>query len=89
MLTASTETGEKATYTVTIPMQPDIDNRKLSWKEDLTDAIYYTKDSEGNVLAVETGVMSGRANGQLDPKGAATRAEVAQMFKNYIEKVVL
>ncbi len=39
--------------------------------------------------AVENGVMSGRANGQLDPKGAATRAEVAQMFKNYIEKVVL
>jgi len=53
MLTASTETGEKTTYTVTIPMQPDIENRKLSWKEDLTDAIYYTKDSEGNVLAVK------------------------------------
>lgn len=39
--------------------------------------------------AVETGVMSGRANGQLDPKGNATRAEVAQMLKNYIEKVVM
>ncbi|MBQ6685628.1 MAG: S-layer homology domain-containing protein, partial [Firmicutes bacterium] len=39
--------------------------------------------------AVEKGVMSGRANGQLDPKGNATRAEVAQMFKNFIEKVVL
>ena len=53
MLTASTETGEKTTYTVTIPMQPDIENRKLSWKEDLTDAIYYTKGSEGDVLAVK------------------------------------
>lgn len=39
--------------------------------------------------AVEHGVMSGRTDGKLDPKGNATRAEVAQMFKNYIEKVVL
>ncbi len=38
--------------------------------------------------AVENGVMAGRTNGTLDPKGYATRAEVAQMMKNYMENVV-
>lgn len=35
--------------------------------------------------AVENGVMGGYGNGQLDPKGLATRAQVAQMLKNFIE----
>lgn len=35
--------------------------------------------------AVERGVMSGRAGGILDPKGIATRAQAAQMLKNYLE----
>ena len=35
--------------------------------------------------AVESGVMGGYGNGQLDPKGLATRAQVAQMLKNFIE----
>ena len=35
--------------------------------------------------AVSNGVMSGKA-GNLDPKGNATRAECASMFKNMIEK---
>lgn len=32
--------------------------------------------------AVERGVMSGKGGGVLDPKGAATRAQTAQMLKN-------
>ena len=36
--------------------------------------------------AVESGVMGGYGDGRLDPKGLATRAQVAQMLKNYLEK---
>ena len=36
--------------------------------------------------AVENGVMGGYGDGRLDPKGLATRAQVAQMLKNYLEK---
>ena len=35
--------------------------------------------------AVENGVMGGYGDGRLDPKGLATRAQVAQMLKNFIE----
>ena len=35
--------------------------------------------------AVENGVMSGKGGGILDPKGLATRAQTAQMLKNYLE----
>ncbi len=35
--------------------------------------------------AVENGVMSGRGGGVLDPKGLATRAQAAQMLKNFLE----
>jgi len=34
--------------------------------------------------AVENGILSGRANGNLDPQGKATRAEVAAMLRQYI-----
>lgn len=34
--------------------------------------------------AVKKGVISGRGNGTLDPKGTATRAEVAQMLMNFV-----
>jgi len=37
--------------------------------------------------AVETGIISGKGNGVLDPSGTATRAEVAQMFCNYINNI--
>lgn len=37
------------------------------------------------VWAVDNGVMAGKGNGTLDPKGTATRAEVAQMFMNFLE----
>ena len=35
--------------------------------------------------AVENGVMSGKGGGILDPTGLATRAQTAQMLKNYLE----
>lgn len=35
--------------------------------------------------AVQTGVMNGKAGGVLDPKGLATRAQTAQMLKNFLE----
>lgn len=34
--------------------------------------------------AVENGILNGKGNNILDPKGFATRAEVAQMIKNYL-----
>ena len=37
--------------------------------------------------AVEKGILSGRANGTLDPGGKATRAEVAAMLRQYIQTV--
>lgn len=36
--------------------------------------------------AVETGVMSGRTGGALDPKGIATRAQAAQMLRNFMNQ---
>jgi len=33
--------------------------------------------------AVERGVMNGRGNGILDPKGFATQAQAAQLLKNF------
>ena len=37
--------------------------------------------------AVGTGVISGKGNGRLDPKGTAKRSEVAQIVMNYNTKV--
>ena len=37
--------------------------------------------------ATEHGVMGGKGGGYLDPLGKATRAEAAQMLKNFIENV--
>jgi len=36
--------------------------------------------------AVENGIINGYGNGQLAPQGLATRAQVAQMLKNYLER---
>lgn len=36
--------------------------------------------------AVETGVMNGKAGGVLDPKGLATRAQTAQILRNFLEQ---
>ena len=35
--------------------------------------------------AVENGILNGYGDGRLGPKGQATRAQVAQMLKNFIE----
>ena len=35
--------------------------------------------------AVENGVVSGKGGGILAPQGLATRAQAAQMLKNYLE----
>ena len=35
--------------------------------------------------ATTNGVMNGKGDGRLDPKGLATRAEVAQMMQNYFK----
>ena len=36
--------------------------------------------------AVENGILNGKGGNILDPKGFATRAEIAQMLKNYLDK---
>lgn len=36
--------------------------------------------------AVEGGIVSGKGSGILDPQGTATRAEAAQMLKNFLEQ---
>ena len=35
--------------------------------------------------AVENGILNGYGDGRLGPQGQATRAQVAQMLKNFIE----
>ena len=35
--------------------------------------------------AVETGILSGYTDGRLAPEGTATRAQAAQMLKNFME----
>ena len=37
--------------------------------------------------AVSAGVMTGKGDAILDPAGTATRAEVAQVFANYLPAV--
>lgn len=36
--------------------------------------------------SVDKGIINGKGNGILDPRGYATRAETAQMLKNYLSK---
>ena len=37
--------------------------------------------------ANEKGVINGTGDGRLDPSGLASRAQVAQMLKNFLEKI--
>lgn len=46
----------------------------------------YAKDSVA--WANEVGILQGRANGSLEPKGKATRAELAKLLQNFVEKVL-
>jgi len=39
-----------------------------------------------NYWAVDNGIMNGKGGDILDPKGFATRAQVAQMLMNYMMK---
>lgn len=41
---------------------------------------------EAMTWAVGKGILSGKGNGKLDPTGTATRAEVAQIMMNFLEK---
>ena len=38
--------------------------------------------------AVGTGLLSGRENGMLDPKGTAVRSEVAQILMQFHKKYI-
>jgi hypothetical protein len=52
----------------------------------LTDADQVSGYAQQAMLwAVETGILSGKGGGVLDPQGPATRAEVAQMIKNLMD----
>lgn len=44
---------------------------------------------EAMLWATENGILNGYADGSLNPLGAATRAHVAQMVKNFIQSGVL
>lgn len=52
-ITVSKEGETDKVYTVTVPMQPDIANRSLAWKTNLSDALYTTKNDENAALTVE------------------------------------
>ncbi len=56
---------------------PKVDGKDISFadKEKVSD---WAEDAI--VWAVEKGILSGRTDGTLDPKGYATRAEIASMF---------
>ena len=41
---------------------------------------------EAMAWAVGEGILSGKGNGKLDPTGTASRAEVAQIMMNFLEK---
>ena len=53
VITVSAEGKEDKVYTVTVPVQPDLDNQTLAWKTNLADAIYYTKGADSEALTVE------------------------------------
>ncbi len=52
-ITVSKEGETEKVYIVTIPMQPDIANRSLAWKTNLSDALYITKNDENAALTVD------------------------------------
>ena len=61
---------------------PAATNKKLDFK-DAGETSNYALDAIR--WAVENGIINGKGNGILDPKGQATRAQTAQMLKNFIE----
>ena len=65
--------------------EPAAANRDLSAFKDADAISEWAKDAFA--WAVDLGIISGKGNGILDPKGRATRAEVAQVVMNYDLKV--
>lgn len=61
---------------------PSATNKELNYS-DADEASSYAL--EALRWAVENSIINGYGNGQLGPKGQATRAQVAQMLKNYLE----
>ena len=51
-------------------------------------AAYTDEASIANVEAAEVvsaiGIMAGKTGGKMDPTGSTSRAEIAQMFKNFV-----
>lgn len=62
---------------------PAATNKKLNFKD--ADAVS-SYALEAMRWAVENGILNGYGNGLLAPQGQATRAQVAQMLKNYMSK---
>ena len=61
---------------------PEVNDHDLSF----TDAAQVNSYAlEAMCWAIENGVLSGNDSGQLVPGGTATRAEAAQMLKNFLE----
>ncbi|MEI3138785.1 MAG: Ig-like domain-containing protein [Lachnospiraceae bacterium] len=52
-ITVSKEGETDKTYTVELPMNPDISKKSLAWKTNLSEAIYYTQNAENAALSVE------------------------------------
>ena len=52
-ITVSKEGETDKTYTVELPMNPDVSNRSLAWKTNLNDAVYFTQNTENAALSVE------------------------------------
>ena len=65
--------------------QPEAEDADLSGFTDADRISTWAEDAFA--WAVEAGVISGKGNGVLDPKGTATRAEVSQIVTNYDTKI--
>ncbi|MBR2577080.1 MAG: S-layer homology domain-containing protein [Firmicutes bacterium] len=65
--------------------QPEAEDADLSGFTDADQISSWAEDAFA--WAVEAGVISGKGNGVLDPKGTATRAEVSQIVTNYDTKI--
>jgi len=65
--------------------EPEGDLKALEGYADADKLSDYAR--EALAWAVEHGVINGRGNDILAPQGTATRAEVAQIFCNYLEKL--
>ena len=66
--------------------RPTAESADLSGLNDADQISNWAKDAFA--WAVSVGVINGKGNGILDPKGTATRAEVAQIVMNYNMKII-